>query len=378
VDATVQLLLSTCLGPVFPLHGIRELPDGSLVCDCRDGKACPSPGKHPVHRGWQYEATADPVRIDLLVAKYPKANWGVATGRWSFMLDIDVRWRPRGNGTGWGESMNGFATLEELAREYRLPELETISVASGRGNGSMHQYYGMPSCEIIRNRVKLLSGLDIRGVGGVAVIPPSRHVSGGYYKFLRSPLTTQLQECPAYLLAAITAPKNTETKAKDTQTPKELLAGFTTGKPRGRNEVLSNLYRDKVAKPLMHGIRNQYHGATDPSRDDFALACKLAFYTRHNLAQSLEIFLSSPLRRRKYTDHYIHGVNYATWTLLRAFQNPAEWERQPRGMALSDTTQKVLHHLGLGLTPATISRILGIPLNTVVKTRSRHFARKNS
>ena len=366
MDATVQLLLSTCLGPVFPLHGIQELQHGSLVCDCRLGPACPSPGKHPLHRNWQAEATTDPVRIERLVATYPRANWGVATGITSFMLDIDVR-----------AEMNGFATLAQLeAEHFILVPQETISVATGRGNGSLHEYYRMPPCHVF-NQVKPLPGLDFRGVGGLGVIPPSRHVSGGYYTFLRSPVSTLLQECPAYLLEAITAPRKTDT-TKVSQTPEELFAGFVPGQPRSVNEVRSNLYRDKVAGPLMHGIRNQYHGATDFSRDDFALACKLSFYSRHNLGQSLEILLSSPLRRLKYTDHFIHGVNYATWTLLKAFQNPAEWERQPRGMALSETTQEVLYHLGQGLTPATIARTLHIPLNTVVVTRRRHFTRRKT
>ena len=50
------------------------------------------------------------------------------------------------------------------------------------GGGGEHYYYRAPKGAAIRNNVgKLGEGLDLRGVGGYVIAPPSLHISGHPY-----------------------------------------------------------------------------------------------------------------------------------------------------------------------------------------------------
>lgn len=64
-----------------------------------------------------------------------------------------------------------------------------------RTASGLHVYYRYPSFSQ-RNRVKALTGADVRGDGGFVVLPPSIHPSGKVYEWRRNPIQT----APAYLL----------------------------------------------------------------------------------------------------------------------------------------------------------------------------------
>src|SRR5438552_163747 len=72
---------------VFPIHTIRN-----GICSCGGGKGC-SPGKHPigslVPRG-VLDASADPDVTARRWAQVPDANIGVATGKVSNLVVLDV------------------------------------------------------------------------------------------------------------------------------------------------------------------------------------------------------------------------------------------------------------------------------------------------
>ena len=86
------------------------------------------------------------------------------------------------------------------------------------------------------------------------------------------------------------------------------------------------MLRDPVARFFWNGGRcNQ-----TPSEDDFALACKLAFYCRHDLQQMYRLLMQSGLRRAKFEEPR-PGGNYALWTLNHAIEcTPQTWIRKDR------------------------------------------------
>ncbi len=52
------------------------------------------------------------------------------------------------------------------------------------GGGGVHLYYAMPASGEVRNRAGVLGRkIDVRGEGGYAVAPPSRHPNGGRYEW---------------------------------------------------------------------------------------------------------------------------------------------------------------------------------------------------
>jgi len=119
--------------------------------------------KEPLIADWPNKATTDEATIRGWWAKWPKANIGIATGRYRdgcfCVLDFDPR-----NGGGW----YGDAGPETL------PPTWVVHT----GGGGRHYYYKTPYP--LRGR-KLKDGVDLKGEGGYVVAPPSIHPEGGPY-----------------------------------------------------------------------------------------------------------------------------------------------------------------------------------------------------
>jgi DNA polymerase-1 len=119
--------------------------------------------KEPLIADWPNKATTDEATIREWWDTWPKANIGIATGRYRdgyfCVLDFDPR-----NGGGWyGE-----------AGPETLPPTWVVQT----GGGGRHYYYKAPSP--LRCR-KLSEGVDLKGEGGYVVAPPSIHPEGGEY-----------------------------------------------------------------------------------------------------------------------------------------------------------------------------------------------------
>lgn len=353
-----QILLSRSLGRLFPLWGIIGSPQGTLMCEC--GKAnCKSPGKHP-RPGFLRRATTDIHVVGKWLDRLPHANFGVVTGELTIAVDVDVR-----------ADENGIATLDylEIDEGSRIPF--TVEVLTGRGNGSRHLFFKVPSLQI-GIRAKALPGIDVRATGGYCVAAGSRHVCGGYYHFPEeySPEEQSIANMPGFLLAALSqTPAETASKGVQTR-PGESAVGLDASPNEGvaalpDRIVLGVMMRDPVARFYWQGGRRN----RTPSEDDFALACKLSFYCRHDLRQMHRLFMQSGLRRPKF-DEPRPGGTYATWTLRRAIEaTPHTWVRKDRrvpgaklGRPALPTTRAIraLHLTRPELSPQEIGRDLGV------------------
>lgn len=167
---------------VFPLHTID---DGACSC----GKACASPGKHPigsmVPQGCT-NASSEVADVDQWWAVFPDANIGIATGDASGIVVLDV-------------DTEGLDTLANLERIYG--DLDpTWSVQTG--SGGMHLYYRMPNADVRNSASSIGPGLDVRGNGGYVVAPPSLHLSGSRYRWSEGwhPSKVALADVPEWLL----------------------------------------------------------------------------------------------------------------------------------------------------------------------------------
>lgn len=137
-------------------------------CSCRRPD-CTAPGKHPIISGWRREASKDPNLITRWWHRWPDAGVGIATGKISNLVVIDID--PR---------HGGDASLKELEASFgQLPKSFRVRT----GGGGLHIYLRHPGFEI-PNSTGLVPGVDIRGNGGLVVAPPSRHVSGGLYEWI--------------------------------------------------------------------------------------------------------------------------------------------------------------------------------------------------
>jgi Bifunctional DNA primase/polymerase, N-terminal/Primase C terminal 1 (PriCT-1)/Protein of unknown function (DUF3987) len=152
--------------PVLPVHyPIKK--NGEFICSCKKNN-CSSIGKHPITKHGVKDATTDIKQIKEWFDKYPKANIGIATGKVSGLVCVDIDITP-----------GGFYSLELLEEQYKLSENTLIQQTGGNGK---HLFFKYPDqINRIKNKTDLYKGIDIRGDQGYAIAAPSLHKSGNYY-----------------------------------------------------------------------------------------------------------------------------------------------------------------------------------------------------
>lgn len=133
-----------------------------------------SRSKVPLVADWPNVATTDLAQVRAWWDAWPKASIGYATGE---LVAIDV------------DGAQGIETRRETEAQ-GLEWPVTLTAFTGRAGGGIHAYYRVPEFEPIRNCAGLRGGrgigpgIDVRGVGGFTVLPPSPHKSGRAYEWL--------------------------------------------------------------------------------------------------------------------------------------------------------------------------------------------------
>jgi hypothetical protein len=232
----MNALLDAALGyaargiPVYPAHWPRPTHGGaSLACSCRNGPDCDRPAKHPLVRHGINDATIDPAQLEDWWQRWPQANLGLATGIIFDALDVD--------------GAAGLAALRQLERAADLP-LRGPLVATGGGGW----HYWVTPTGLGNRPPRGLAHVDWRGIGGCVLAPPSRHVSGGTYWWLRGLDQAPLPEVPAALRALLDPDRPTTTGPVGAGRP------ATPGHPYGRRVLAAELAALGRATP---GQRNR-------------------------------------------------------------------------------------------------------------------------
>jgi hypothetical protein len=146
-------------------------------------------GKTPITSQGCLAGTRDIDRIKAWWARSPGANIGVRTGPQSDLMAIDV------------DSDAGETALRKL-EEQNGPLPRTIEVITSRGR---HIWYRWPRGGIANSAGKI-EGVDVRGVNGFVVAPPSVHASGKAYIWSVD-CGDKIAEPPSWLLDVFGAPK---------------------------------------------------------------------------------------------------------------------------------------------------------------------------
>jgi hypothetical protein len=229
-------LLEAALGyaargiPVYPVHWPRPIPGGTgLACSCPRGPACDRPAKHPLLRHGVKEATTDADRLSRWWRRWPQANLGLATGICFDALDID-----------------GPAGLAALHQLQQAADLRLRGPLVATGGGGWHHWFAPTG---LGNRPPHgLDHVDWRGKGGCVLAPPSRHISGGTYRWLVGLDQAPLPEAPAALYARLDPDPPTPTRPGRTTGPD------MAGHPYGRRVLAAELAALGRATP---GQRNR-------------------------------------------------------------------------------------------------------------------------
>lgn len=127
--------------------------------------------------------------------RWPESNVGIVTGVISGLVVLDI-----------DPEHDGEITISRLIREHG-PLPNTIEAVSG--GGGRHVYFSHPG-GVVRNKVGLAPGIDLRGDGGCIVAPPSLHASGNTYLWLagHDPQHAHLAPMPDWLLRKATGSRN--------------------------------------------------------------------------------------------------------------------------------------------------------------------------
>ena len=153
--------------------------------------------KRPPMQGWQNAATSDPTTIRTwFEGQFKDCGLGIATGdfrnRYLIVIDIDDREQFSGSDT--------LADLEEL--NGKLPE--TVEVITGSGGRHIYFLTDQP----IRNEAsgRLGVGIDIRGIGGQVLAPPTVHPNGKTYEWVegRSIAEHKPADMPLWMVLILT------------------------------------------------------------------------------------------------------------------------------------------------------------------------------
>jgi hypothetical protein len=137
-------------------------------CACPAGADCPSAAKHPLTVRGLHDASQDEAQVRSWWARWPYANIGLPTGDTFDAVDID------GAAQAW----------KEFTAQVGSPEHRAI-VMTGRNAGGFHLYCFPGGRKTVPSGKRgLPAGVEIKGVGGYVVAPPSLHVSGATYQWV--------------------------------------------------------------------------------------------------------------------------------------------------------------------------------------------------
>lgn len=163
------------------------------------------------------DASNDPHQIRAWWTAYPGSNIAVRVPAGLVVVDTDPR-KPK------------IGEWDALVAEKGLPD--TLTVASGRGDGGLHRYFAHPGGKVSTAALKKAMGwtpgecpVDLKTSSGYVVVPPSIHpASGEPYRWVS---TARPAELPPWLLALLKVqepPRQARKRSVTTFTPGTSIA----------------------------------------------------------------------------------------------------------------------------------------------------------
>lgn len=202
-------------------------------------------------RRWQ-QAAPDPEQLRVWWRRRPRANPAVVTGHLSGVVVVDVDPRAGGN--------RALAELEQ--RHGDLPWSAVVETPSG----GVHVYLRHPGGRIANSGSRIGLGVDVRGDGGIALLPPSRRPDGQYRWAVGGPATAPPMP-PAWVELLRPVPPGEAVPATRTAPRAAEKPGVGSGHP-GRYQQAARLA----------GVLRALHQAPEGRRNStlYWAACRLA------------------------------------------------------------------------------------------------------
>ncbi|RIA37489.1 putative DNA primase/helicase [Hephaestia caeni] len=251
--------------PVFPCSPKNKRP---LLPRDKDAAGKPIPNS-----GGVTKATIDEDLIAAWWRRWPRAMIGVSVGR-AGMLVVDFD--PRVDeivDPETGEVTTETYTLDRLKVdvEAQIGCALPTSLAVRTPSGGVHCYFQQPEGAPIGNKGTLPEHVDVRGLGGYVIVPPSvcdgdARNAAGPYRWLRGDAEAGISAMPAPLIEALRAPppRKGSADAARAAAPPPRPAGVTVDLDEAHRKYALNALdaevRELAGTPRgggRHGGRNQ-------------------------------------------------------------------------------------------------------------------------
>jgi hypothetical protein len=154
--------------------------------------------KHPAGRWQEFQENGIPQAVHDKWFDGPSKLMGFLTGKACFdpdtglvVIDVDIKDGKRGDLT-W----QAWLTVHNHGMQ-----IETWIARTG--SGGLHYYFKAPVGRLPHNTQETIDGIDVRGVGGFIMAPPSPHyIPGTEYEWMDgySPWETDIADAPDWLL----------------------------------------------------------------------------------------------------------------------------------------------------------------------------------
>lgn len=162
------------------------------------------------------------------------AGLGVVTGEHSNLSVIDL--------DTYKDSTN-FDAIKKILLELDTPIAQT-------GGGGYHIYFKYN--ESVKTKANLTKGLDTRGQGGFVVLPPSRHHTGNFYHWIKSPFDFPPIDLPDNLFANL--PKEKETNFQPINQKFQLFDYNKIYTPGDRDSAMFSMARSLIQMLPKHRL----------------------------------------------------------------------------------------------------------------------------
>ncbi|MCX7358953.1 MAG: bifunctional DNA primase/polymerase [Alphaproteobacteria bacterium] len=150
--------------------------------------------KRPALKGWRERESCNAEAVAALFADAPRASGlAIATGAGVVVIDLD-----RNHASG----ADGVKSFAALIAEHGRGEVLALGPRVRTPRRGVHLHFACDPARIIRNRVALAPGVDVKGQGGLAMAPPSPG-----YCWAPSPFERAPPQAPSWLMALIDPPK---------------------------------------------------------------------------------------------------------------------------------------------------------------------------
>ena len=144
--------------------------------------------KHPLTPNGFKDATTDEAQVRAWWTRWPNNMIGIPTGprsgMWLFDADVDP--------------IKGFDGPKELAQLTAQHGPLPGTLASTTPRGGSHFYFRWNGVDIRNSASKIAPGLDVRGDGGYAIVPPSTRTDGRAYAWCGS--VSEPADAPQWLI----------------------------------------------------------------------------------------------------------------------------------------------------------------------------------